>query len=371
MIRVSCHLFATSTPDSSLVDSLAFSLIPPTPQDLRNKPFPSPFHHANSVGSGLPFEIASPPPFGGIMSPKHEASQQHSSLRPQSGFRDTYTANHRRSSSVTSQGHRHEPYKTASRQSSISSLSGAMPLSDSNSSDWQSQWESADEARHIKDRDAYSPSPLSNARLSICPADLQVKPAALRAQRSMPSLTAQVPVCKIEQVDDAEESDACSEVEMNHTYSRKSRAKVPAPIIATEPFSQNGKAEATAGTLWSRSSGITRNSRKGNPQKSYSEDTEAPDSPILVTAITSSGKKSHARKVSQIFPGRAFTYSTGPVATAKPHPSSSERLYPVQKARRGFEVDSTRGRDQTPEHFCCRCQDVGGGTSHADTLEPC
>lgn len=240
------------------------------------------------------------------MGPKHGTSQQNSSLRPQSGFRDTYTANHRRSSSVTSQGHRHEPYKTASRQSSISSLSGAMPLSDGNSSEWQSQWESTDEARNIKNREAHSASPLSNAELSICPADLQVKPTALRAQRSVPSFTAQVLVPKTEQVDNAEESDAFSEMEMDHTYySRKSRAKVPVPIIATEPFSQNGKAEGTARTSWSRSSGITRNSRKSNPQKSYRGDTEARDSPILVTAITSSGKKSHARKVSPIFPGRA------------------------------------------------------------------
>lgn len=279
----------------SFPDSLAFSLIPPTPQELRNRPFPSPYQFASSVGSGLPFELASPPPYGGIMSPKHESAQS-SSLRPQSGFRTTYTAEHRRSFSITSQGHRHEPYKTASRQSSISSLSAAMPVSDGNSSDWQSQWESTDERRQMTDREAYSASPLSNAGLSICPADLQVKPAALRLQRSMPSYATQVPLPKVEYGEDGD-SDAFSEMGAARDYSRKPRANVPAPIIPTKPYSHNGKAGATAGTTWSRSSGVTRNSRQSNPQKSYREDPDAPESPILVTAITSSGKKSHARKV--------------------------------------------------------------------------
>jgi hypothetical protein len=296
VVRLACFY-------SCPLDSLAFSLIPPTPQDLRNKPFPSPFQFANSVGSGLPFEIASPPPYGGIMSPKQEFPHQSSSLRPLSGFRDTYTANHRRSSSVTSQGHRHEPYKTPSRQSSISSLSGAMPLSDGNSSDWQSQWESTDETRLKNDCDTYPASPLSNAGLAICPADLQVKPA-LRLRRAIPSFATRVPVHETEQGEDAEDSDAFSEMERELTNSRRSRAKVPDPIIASGPFSQNGKTIPTAGTTWSRSSGVTRTSRKSNPVKSFMKDTEVPKSPILVTAITSSGKKSHAKKVSAFFRGK-------------------------------------------------------------------
>lgn len=232
------------------------------------------------------------------MSPKHE-TQQSSSLRPQSGFRTTYAADHRRSSSVTSQGHRHEPYKSASRQSSISSLSAAMPVSDGNSSDWQSQWESQDELRPMTDRDIYSTSPMSNAGLSICPADLQVKPAPLRLQRSMPSFATQVPLPKAEYPEDIEDSDGFSEMD-ERDYSRKPRGNVPAPINPTKPYLHNSKAVATAGTTWSHSSGVTRTSRHSIPPRSYREDTGAPDSPILVTAITSSGKKSHARKVGLI-----------------------------------------------------------------------
>lgn len=222
------------------------------------------------------------------MSPKHE--QQHDSLRPQSGFRTTYTSEHRRTSSITSQGHRHEPYKTASRQSSISSLSGAMQGSDGASSDWQ--WESSAEPEVL------SSSPLSNVGLSICPADLQVNSGAHRAQRSVTAFAAQVPLPKSEYGDEAEDSDAVSDMEPERLHSRKPRGNVPAPILPTTPA---GKVElATATTFWSRSSGATRTSRNTKPHRPYREVSEVPDTPILVTAITSSGKKSHARKVSSV-----------------------------------------------------------------------
>jgi hypothetical protein len=224
------------------------------------------------------------------MSPKHE--QQNGSLRPQSGFRSTYSPEHKRNSSITSQGHRHEPYKTASRQSSISSLSGVVQGSDGASSDWQ--WESSVEP------EALSSSPLSNAGLSICPADLQVKPANQRPQRSITSFAAQTPLPYSIYDDDAQDSDVPANVKAEGSQSRKPRGNIPAPIMPTTPGAHSKIQLATAtttNTTWSRSSGVTRTSRNSKPHR-YREDSEVPDSPVLVTAITSSGKKSHARKVS-------------------------------------------------------------------------
>lgn len=270
--------------------SLSFSLVPPTPHDLCNRPFPSPGDlnqfSQSGMGSGLPFDIACPPPFGGIMSPKYD--QQHDSLRPQSGFRSTHTGEHKRNSSMTSQGHRHEPYKSASRQSSISSLSGVMQGSDGASSDWQ--WESSAEP------EALSSSPLSNAGLSICPADLQVEPAALQPQRSTTFFATQTPLPNSDYGDDADDSDVPADLKPEGSHSRKPRGNIPAPIMPTTPGAQKIQL-ATATTTWSRSSGVTRTSRNSKPHKHYREEIAVPDSPILVTAITSSGKKSHARKV--------------------------------------------------------------------------
>lgn len=238
------------------------------------------------MGFGLPFEIVSPPLFGGIMSPKHE--QQTGSLRPQSGFRTTHSSENKRNSSITSQGHRHEPYKSASRQSSISSLSGVVQGSDGASSEWQ--WESSEP-------EVFSSSPLSNAGLSICPADLQVKPANLQSQRSVTSFAAQTQLPNSVQEDDADDCDAPVNFKVEGSHSRKPRGNIPSPILPTTPGAHSKIQLATATTTWSRSSGVTRTSRNSRPRPTYREDSEVPDSPVLVTAITSSGKKSHARKV--------------------------------------------------------------------------
>lgn len=284
------------------------------------------------------------------MSPKYE--QQHDSLRPQSGFRSTHTGEHKRNSSMTSQGHRHEPYKSASRQSSISSLSGVVQGSDGASSDWQ--WESSAEP------EAFSSSSLSNAGLSICPADLQVKPAARQPQRSTTFFAPQTPLRNPDYADDGDDSDVAVDLKPEGPHSRKPRANIPAPIMPTTPGARSKIQLATATTTWSRSSGATRTSRDSKPQKHYREDSAVPDSPILVTAITSSGKKSHARKVSQGLchcPHLLITRMS--TATGKPYSSPSKCVHLVSKARRGFQAYPARGGNQTSKHFRGRRQDVG------------
>lgn len=278
-----------------LKDSLSFSLIPPTPQDMRGQSFASPMQYAPSVGSGLPFDMHSPPPFGGIMSPKVDQQPSHT-LRPVSGFRSANVGEHRRSGSVSSQGHRHEPYKHASRQSSISSLSAAVLGSDGNSSDWQ--WESGvDEGKLSTDTEALSSSPLQ-VGLSICPADLQViNPGVFQTQNSFPTFLAENSLSNPEPCGNQDDSDSQSDQESEDETSRVPHIRHNAPKLQAVPPSKI-KREVSPSSIRSERSGVSRRARANRPAPSYREESEVPDSPILVTAITSSGKKSHARKVS-------------------------------------------------------------------------
>ncbi|KAJ9121701.1 hypothetical protein QFC22_002321 [Naganishia vaughanmartiniae] len=278
------------------VDSLSFSLIPPTPHDMRGHSFGSPLQYAPSVGSGLPFDMHSPPPFGGIMSPKTD--QPSHTLRPVSGFRSVNAGGHRRSASISSQGHRHEPYKHSSRQSSISSLSAAALGSDGNSSDWQ--WESGvDEGKLSTDIEALSSSPL-NSGLSICPADLQmINLNAMRNQNLFASFAPETPLSKSQARDNQGDSDSQSDQDSVVGTSRVPHARHNAPKLQAVPLSKI-KREVSPSSIRSEKSGASRRTRAAKPAPSYREESEVPDSPILVTAITSSGKKSHARKADTV-----------------------------------------------------------------------